>query len=174
MKKPKLDKPAKPTKEPTAGDNAMDPQKRELFLSDLEKWKKLDKACKDAGKRLGEHKKIIREDGFTIKQIQIAAQVGTPEGEAEYRDELAAALQAAQWVGAAIGSQLQLFLDDKDRTPLVDRAWDEGIQAAMSGKQAKPPYEPGSEGYSRFLDGFHSVTEQTIKAGIKPLTSDMH
>ena len=167
MKKPKLDKPAKPTKQPDiapAGGNSADPERRALFLSDLEKWQKLEAVVKKASANRREHEKQIKDDGFSMGQIKLAAQLSQPEGEVEYRMKVSSELLAAQWVGAAIGSQLQLFLDDKDRTPLVDSAWDEGIQAAMSGKQAKPPYDPGSEGYSRFLDGFHSVTEQTSRS----------
>lgn len=174
MKKPKLDKPAKPTKEPTAGDNAMDPQTRAIFLSNKEKYAKAIARQKKAGEDVSEIKKTIKSDGFSVRQIQVAIQLETPEGEAEFRILMANDLLAAQYAGAAIGSQLQLFLDDKDRTPLVDRAFDEGVQAAMSNQQAKPPYDPGSEGHQRFLDGFHSVTANMLKAGIKPLGSDMH
>jgi hypothetical protein len=180
MKKPKLaDKPAKPEKKPkaaeiAAGGNTMDPQTRAIFLSDKEKYAKAIERQKKAGDAVREIKQTINADGFSVRQIQVAIQLETPEGEAEFRMRMADDLLAAQYAGAAIGSQLQLFLDDRDRTPLADRAFEDGVQAAMAGKQAKPPYDPSTEAFIRFLDGFHSVTENMVKAGIKPISSEMN
>jgi hypothetical protein len=179
MKKPKLPKPAKEPKAAkaakiTAGSNTMDAEQRAIFLSDKDKYASAVERQKKAAKAVSEIKKTIKEDGFTIRQIEVAIKLETPEGEAEFRSLMANDLLAAQYAGAAIGSQLQLFLDDKDRTPLADRAFEDGVQAAMAGKQAKPPYDPSTEAFSRFLDGFHSVTENMVKAGIKTLSSEMN
>jgi hypothetical protein len=175
MKKPKLDKPPKEPKAPkaakvAAGSNTLDPEMRALFIADKEKYAKAMERQKKISADVREITKMIKEDGFSLRQIKLAIQLETPEGEAEFRSLIANDLLAAQYAGAAIGSQLQLFLDDKDRTPLVDRAFDEGVQDAMANKPAKPSYDLGTEPHMRYLDGFHSVTEQTIKAGIKPLS----
>ncbi len=183
MKRPKLDKPAKEPKEAkvTAGSNTIDPDTRALFLSDKEKYAKATERQKKATADVRNIAKQIKADGFTLRQVKLAIQLESPEGEADFRSLVANDLLAAQYAGAAIGSQLQLFLEDADRTPLADRAFDEGVQASLAGKTANPPYDPSTEAFSRFLDGFHSTTEQTIKAGIKPLddgppprSSDMH
>jgi ribosome modulation factor len=186
MKKPKLDKPAKEPKPPkeakiTAGSNTLDPQTRALFLNDKERYAKAVERQKKAAKEVREISKTIKEDGFSLRQIQLAIRLETPEGEAEFRSLVANDLLAAQYAGAQIGSQLQLFLEDVDRTPLSERAFNEGVQASLAAKSANPPYDPSTEAHSRWLDGYHSTTEKTIKAGIKPLddgppprSSDMH
>ena len=187
MKKPKLDKPAKEPKAPKAtkpapvGSNSIDPDTRALFLKDKEDYAKASDKLKKAQSDIRLLGKTIKSDGFTLRQIKLAIQLDTPEGEADFRSLVANDLLAAQYAGAEIGSQLQLFLGDVDRTPLADRAFDEGVQASLAAKSANPPYDPSTEAHSRWLDGYHSTTEKTIKAGIKPLddgppprSSDMH
>lgn len=170
-KKAKAPKPKKVPKSDTAdlGHNlGIDPDKRELFLSDLRKWEVLDKAAKDAGKARREFEKQIKEDGFLLAQIQLGSQLSTPEGEAEFTEKTANLLMAAQYVGAAIGTQLALFLSP-DRTPSVDIAMDEGVQDCIEGKVARPGYDPSTPQYKSYLKGFADEQERRVKAGITKL-----
>jgi ribosome modulation factor len=182
MKKPTLvkDKPAKEPKQKatksstTAGSNALDPEMRALFLKDKEDYAKAKEKLGKAQAAIRLIGKTIKADGFTMRQIKLAIQLETPEGEAEFKSLVANDLLAAQYAGAQIGSQLQLFLEP-DRTPAVDRAFDEGTQASMEGKSAKPPYDPATPQAAKWLEGFHSDTERRVKAGItKPTSAEMN
>lgn len=176
MKKPKIDKPAKEPKAPkgepkrtdVAGSNTMDPQKRALFLSDKDKYAKAIERQKSATAAVRNAAKTIKADGFSMRQIKLAIQLETPEGEAEFRSLIANDLLAAQYQGAAIGAQLSLFLEP-DRTPAVDMAYDEGQKDAMEGKSAKPGYDPSTAQHARYMDGFHDVTAKRIAGGIGKL-----
>ena len=183
MKKPRLDKPAKEPKAApvTAGSNTIDPDTRALFLKDKEDYAKASDKLKKAQGDIRQLGKTIKADGFTLRQIKLAIQLDSPEGEADFRSLVANDLLAAQYSGAAIGSQLQLFLEDIDRTPAVDRAYFEGQEVSMKGGTANPPYDPSTPQHQEWLRGFNDDTERRIGAGIKPLddgppprSSDMH
>lgn len=179
MKKPKIDKPAKEPKAPkaakapkrteAAGSNTLDPEKRAIFLSDKDKYAKAIERQKRATADVRNAAKTIKADGFTLRQVKLAIQLETPEGEAEFRSLIANDLLAAQYQGAQIGSQLQLFLEDKDRTPSADMAYDEGVRDSAQNKPAKPGYAPDTAQSMRYMEGFHDETARRTKAGIKPL-----
>lgn len=165
-KKPRKAKAPKPEVATGPGANTMDPDLRALFLKD-----KLDYAA--AMTKLGKAQaavrligKTIKSDGFTLRQVKLAIQLETPEGEAEFRSLIANDLLAAQYVGASVGTQLQLFLEP-DRTPAVDIAYDDGVKDSMEGKPAKPGFAPDTEQARRYMDGYHAETERRVKEGIK-------
>lgn len=185
MKKPKIEKAPKepktrkvrgekPAPTTVAGSNTMDPDQRALFLKDKEDYAKAKDKLTKAQSAIRLIGKTIKADGFSLRQIKLAIQLETPEGEAEFRSLVANDLLAAQYAGAQIGSQLQLFLEDKDRTPSVDIAFDEGQRDAMENKIAKPGYDPATPQHARYLDGFHSVSEKRIKEGITPTSAEMN
>lgn len=165
-KKPRKVRGAKPEPSTTAGGNTLDPDTRALFLKNKADYAtalgKLSKA-QSAVRLIG---KTIKSDGFTMRQIKLAIQLETPEGEAEFKSLIANDLLAAQYAGASVGSQLQLFLEP-DRTPAVDMAFDEGVRDSIEGKTAKPGYSPETEQARRYLEGYHQETERRVKSGIK-------
>jgi len=159
---------AAPAKMPASaiGHNlGVDPDKRELFLSDLRKWQALDKAAKSASAKRRAFEKEIKSDGFLLDQIHLADKLGTPEGEEEFRMHTANMLIAAQYVGAEIGTQLSLFLEPS-RVPAVDLAYDSGVQDSIEGKTAKPGFDPSTEQFRRYMAGYNDETERRIKKGI--------
>lgn len=168
-KTPKEPKAAKAAKRSTS--NLVDPELRAIFLSDLDKFIKADDRVKKAQKALNEVKALIKGDGFSMRQIKVAIQLSTPEGEAEYKMQVANDLLAAQYAGAAIGSQLSMFLEP-DRTPAVDIAKDEGTKDSMEGKSAKPKYDPSTPQHKAYMEAFHAETARRVKGGIKPLDDD--
>ena len=180
MKKPAIAKADKPAKEPkapkadktakrtqVAGSNTLDPEQRALFLSDKEKYAKALEKQKKATADVRNCAMTIKADGFSLRQIKIAIQLESPEGEADFRSLIANDLLAAQYMGAQIGSQLQLFLEDKDRTPGVDIAYDEGVRDCIAGKTAKPGFAPDTPQAAKYLQGYHDETARRVKGGIK-------
>lgn len=173
MKKPRLPKEPKAPKaaKTTAGSNTLDPEKWALFLKNKDDYAKATEKKKKAVAAVRNIAQTIKADGFSLRQIKLAIQLESPEGEAKFRSLIANDLLAAQYAGAQIGSQLQLFLWDVDRTPSVDQAFDEGLRDAMANKAAKPAYDPSTPMYSRYLDGFHSYSADIIKKNNKPTAS---
>jgi hypothetical protein len=167
-KKPRKVRGPKPAVSTKAGSNAMDPDKRQLFLKDKEDYAKAMKKLATAQSGVRTLGKTIKADGFTLRQIKLAIQLDTPEGEAEFKSLIANDLLAAQYAGAPIGAQLQLFMEP-DRTPAVDIAASEGQADAMGNKIAKPSYDPSTKQHAAYLNAYHAEQARQLKAGIKPL-----
>jgi hypothetical protein len=72
--------------------------------------------------------------------------------------EMANRVRAAAYAGANIGEQLSLFLDG-DPAPAVDRPYKEGQACAMENKAAVPKFDPNTEQYRAFMEGY--LDEQT-------------
>ncbi len=186
MKKPRVAKADKVPKEPktskakavprtdVAGSNTVDPDKRALFLKDKSEYAKAKERLGKAQSAMRLIGKTIKADGFSMRQIRLAIQLESPEGEADFRALVANDLLAAQYAGAKIGSQLQLFLEDVDRTPAVDMAADEGTRDAIENKPAKPGYDPSTPQHKTYMAAYHAEQGRQIKAGIKPLNSEMN
>lgn len=182
MKKPTITKEPKAPKEPkaakaAAGSNTIDPEKRALFLADKDAYAKAVDKQKKATAAVRNAAKTIKADGFTLRQVKLAIQLETPEGEADFKSLIANDLLAAQYAGAAIGSQLSMFLEP-DRTPAVDAAYADGQKASMENKAPKPPYDPSTPQHQEWLRGFHDDTERRTKAGItkldRPVAAEMN
>lgn len=151
------------------GSNVLvDPAAKKKFIEMRDHFEKLDEQAKKfAGKRR-QYQQEIKLAGFSMGQIKDSLLLSTPEGEAEFKAEIANRLLAAAYSDADIGDQLSLFLDG-NRTPAVDRAFKEGQTACMSNKAANPKYAPDTDQYRAYMDGFHAEQERMTKAGIKKL-----
>jgi len=173
VKAPKQAKAAKPPKAAKAGKGHNQPdedQRRALFLNDLAKRKRLLEAKDAAVAALRNHAKSVKADGnHTIKQLDIAIRMQTPDGEAAVRELIAGHITAAKWIGSPIGTQFAFDLDD--RTPAVDRARDEGKQASMQNQPCKPGYDPSTPQYAAYMEGYQE-DQVRIASGIKPLDDD--
>lgn len=170
--KPRNTKAKKPDRKAAAkaaiGHNSADPATRELFLQNKSEVDRLrDQAQKANGKYRAALKKA-KGDGFPAYMFDVARQLETPEGEAEYIGKLDRQVQAAQFVGStkvAQIAQLDLF-EGIDRTDATERAYDEGQKASMENKAAKPPYAPGTAQHEAFLKG-HADHQAKIAKGFK-------
>lgn len=168
MKKPrtqktkaKPDKPASKQKAAPAaaakaavGHNSADPKLRELFLQHKGLVDKAQQQLNSANGKLRAAIKAAKVDGFSSDQFKVARQLETPEGEAEFKAKVGKQLQAAQFIGSSLGSQLDMFLEP-DRTDSADRAYDEGQKASMENVAAVPAYAPGTKQYESYMKGFH-------------------
>ena len=123
--------------------NLVDPDLRNLFLVHRDKYASLKDKMDAASNNLRTYVKTIKGDGFTVMQIKDAIWMSTPEGEAEFKAEMAHRMLAAAYVGADIGEQLSLFLDEP-RVPAVDRGCKEGQACAMRNEAAVPKYDPST------------------------------
>ena len=175
--KPKKEKPVKAAAAPAtkaaapANEPKADPELRELARHHRDKYVKLKDRLGKVQADLRVFGKEVKADGLSMRQIKLMVELSTPEGEAAWRMTIANDLIAAQYQGAAIGQQLTLFLEP-DRTPAVDRAYDEGVQDSIDGKAAKPDYHPSVPQHQEYLRGYADETDRRVKAGIKKLEDD--
>jgi len=160
--KPKAEKKTPAAKRTAAaqaavGHNSADPTMRKLFLEDhFPKYVKAKKRVTDAVRDLRNMLKSAKAEGFTKMQFEVATQLGTPEGEQKFREELASQTAAALYIGSDVGTmlgQLDLFLPS--RTDATERAYDEGQKASIENRPAKPDYAPGTAQFESYMKGFH-------------------
>lgn len=169
-KKPKEPKEKKPkavkAASVAAGSNSIDRDQQNLARHHRDKYVTAKAALSKAQRGMQALGKLVKADGLTMRQIKLMVELMTPEGEAAFKANVAADLLAAQWQGAEVGSQLQLFLEP-DRTPAVDQAYELGVQDSMDGKSAKSPFDPSLPQTQKYLEGYHAETERRVKEGIK-------
>lgn len=144
---------------------------RARFLHHLPKVKAAREAVKTATAKLRNLYKEAKADNFTKADFDYAFDIETPEKETGTKATIARRLLIAKFMGSDLGAQLDLFAEP-DRTPAVDRAFEEGRTASMQGQPAQPGYDPSTPQYASYLDGFHSHQKILLEKGIKPLKAD--
>jgi ribosome modulation factor len=109
-------------------------------------------------------KAALKADGFTVKQMQIADSLLTVKGEEKITNEVQDRLQVALWVGHPMGRQLEMF-QDPDRTPAVDRAFEDGKTAGLEGRVRKPPYSPELPQHEQWMQGWYAGNKIMLDNG---------
>jgi len=154
------------------GDNSanMTPdEERQLFTSIRGKWLSAQSALKVAESKVDDVVAEARGAGFTKKMLQIADDLLTTRGESKIKGEVTERLKVARMIGHPMGQQFDLFEKGvAAKVATVDRAYDEGKQASMENRPAKPADAPGTPGYDAYMRGFHDH-QQSLAGGIKPL-----
>lgn len=148
--------------------NDTDTQNRALFLHHLPKIADLKDKVAAATANLRNAYKTAKADGFLKDDFDAAFEIQGADGEKKKKAAIARHLQIAQWLGCDLGAQLDLFVADA-RVPAADRSYEEGKTDCLMGKAAQPSYDPSTEQYRRYMEGFHSATESLIKSGISKL-----
>lgn len=157
------------SRKPAKTDNLVDPKLKRTFIEMRDHFQTLDERAKSAAGKRRQYSKEIKDAGYSMMQIKISLSLQTPEGEAEFKAEMANRLLAAAYSDADIGDQLSLFLDH-NRTPAVDRAYKEGQTRAMENKTLDTTkYSPGTDQYNAFAEGYHAEQERQVKTGIGKL-----
>lgn len=174
-KTPAQPKPAAKTAEaksaPKIFNTGVDEEARALFIGKgglLEKTKTLRSLLNTANSNLRAHYKSAKSMGFEKIDFDYAIQLETAELEAKAKARIARQLVIARYVGSSLGAQLDLFLEP-DRTPAVDRAYDEGAAASMRGEAAKPGYDPSTPQHAQYMEGYHADQAKRVQGGIKKL-----
>lgn len=150
-------------------DNIVDPKLKRTFIEMRDHFQTLDDRAKGAAAKRRQYLAEVKEAGYSLQQIKISLLLQTPEGEAEFKAEMANRLLAAAYSDADIGEQLSLFLDG-DRTPAADRAYKEGQTLAMKNEaMVCTKYAPETDQYAAFVSGYQDEQERQVKAGIGKL-----
>lgn len=163
---------------PTAKPPALTPlQEKQLAFQQKAKYEKAQEKYQEAQKGtkkaraelMAVCKEIKAESGARrLGKIKTLIALDSPEGEEEIANHIRDQIEAAQWVEVAWANAIDVDLfDEPDRTPIDDRAFNEGQRTAMEEKPAHPPYSPGTTSFTNYMDGYHSVSEARIREGIK-------
>lgn len=145
-----------------------DPKNRSLFAQLRDQWEALNERKNKASNNLRTHENEVKGAGFTVQQIKDALRLATPEGEAEFRQDIANMLSAAILIGHDLGEQLGLFYDEPVMSS-TERAFEEGKTASIEGKALRTDYAPETPEYRAFEEGYHSVQDDRIRKGISRL-----
>lgn len=140
-------------------------QHKNSYVAALAKKKKADADFKNACKLA---KSELKSSGMAdaVDRIKLAILLETDEGDASLKERLENELRVARWMGTSVGTQFSLF-DGPDRTPAVDRAFDDGKRAGLSGEPAKPPHSPDTEQYRRWMAGHSEGNTALATKGFK-------
>lgn len=150
-----------------AGSTKIDRDRQKLAIVHRDAYAKAKAAQDKAARAMQALGKVIKADGFTVKQIKVMVDLTTPEGEEALKLSLTQTLEAARWSNSPIGAQLDMFMEP-DRRPAVDMAYEEGVADAMEGKSPKPGYDPSVPQHASYMKGWNEEQERMIKKGIKP------
>ena len=185
--KPKADGAPKAAKVPKApreprvaqiGDNSgavapTDEQLQALHFQHVAKYEKAVETKRRADVALKNVAEAAKKDlgPRAVAEIKLAIQLKTPEGEVRVRDTLASQLRVARWAGLPVGSQADLF--PEDRTPAVDRARADGKRAGLAGEHPKTPHHPSTPQAQAWLEGWHEG-QAVLVGGIKTTVEAVH
>lgn len=176
---PKAQKQApKPAKAQAPEKDLKNYDERALFLSHLPLVQGGTAAVEAAAAKVKSAKESLKKllaaaaaDGFSKADFEYALDFESPDKELAAKDNIARRLKIAGFMGSDLGNQLDLFLEP-DRTPIADRAFEEGKAQALQNLPAKPSYDPSTEAYRQYLKGFHSVSEKIVLTGFTPFTAE--
>lgn len=170
--KTKPDAPGASAKKPKAAD-AAEPGHNKLSDADLQaltiQWKgKFERARAAKKKADADFKNVCKQAKAELGKDAVAdikdmIAFDDKAGEVAVRNEIARQAKVMRWAGLPLGAQLELQLAEPDRTPSVDRAFDEGKRASMENKPAKPEYAPETEQYRSYMAGYQE--DQDRRAG---------
>lgn len=160
--------------EPTAKKESVQPlsdaQREQLFHHHSKTYAKTLAAKKTADANFKNVCKLAKSEmgADAVFRIKLGAMLESQEGEEEKKDELAATIEVAAWVGSSIGTQLRMF-DDADGVPLGMRAYDDGRRTGLKGNPAKPPSqfssgEPMQQWLHGHSDGNGELASKSFKS----------
>lgn len=124
----------------------------EVALAAKKKW---DAELKNVGKR-------IKAEHDSVAKCKKTIDARSPEGEAKLKAEIAETAEVLRWSGVAVGESKDLF--PEDRTPAVDRAYDDGRRAGMDGQVCKPPHDPSVPQHQKWIEGWQDGQEVLMSA----------
>lgn len=161
--------------------SGLDPAQERAFIREFSAIKEAESEMAESKGVLSGIYKRLENAGFTKEDVKWAKSL-----EAKNVSEVVASMKRkiaiATIMGHAIGRQMEMF--DKDRTPLEDAAYLEGMGAGRLRKQNVNPYDMGSAAGQNWQKGFNdgnaeanaalseALSDGIIKAGVDETSED--
>jgi ribosome modulation factor len=138
-------------------------QHRQNYETILEAKNKANKALIDYGK-------IIKADlgAKGLQDIKDLISLDTPEGEAAMKAEMERKARVMRWMNIPIGTQGGLFAD-ADRTPLTERAFNEGKRQGLAGESCDNPHHHTTAAHKSHNEGWAAGQEAKATKGFSKL-----
>lgn len=165
-----------------AGHNTgLDPQQERAFIREFSAIQEAESDMAEQKGVLSGIYKRLENAGFTKDDVKWAKEL-QKKNVAEVVATMRRRIAIATIMGHAIGRQMEMF--DKDRTPLEDAAYLEGLGAGRLRKQNANPYDMGSLAGQNWQKGFNEgnaeanaalaevMSEGIIKAGVDETSED--
>lgn len=148
-----------------------DDQLQALFFKHKAEYEKALKAKKAADAEIKLVAKRLKAEGTKLSDVKVAIALESPEGEADLRDKIERELRVARWLGLPVGTQLSL-LDETDRTPSDERAFEEGKRSGLKGEPASPPRGFAGANTQHWMRGHAEGNAVLLSKGIREMTPE--
>lgn len=139
-------------------------QHRRRYIAAKEKQDAAKAALRTVSNDLTEVLKDAKAEGISREDFEISVLLDSPEGEEKVQAKLARTIEVAKWMGSTVGTQFEMF---EDRTPAVDIARKKGERDSQDNLSRSPPYDPSTEQYRAYMEGYNAHQERLMK-GYKP------
>lgn len=119
-------------------------------------------------------RKKLKANGYDNVEVNFAIKLRRSEDHEADQTEWRKMIRAALFMAHPIGTQPDLFYqagDGVDRTPSVDKAYEEGKMVGMEGKQrCEPPSHYGNEQQQKWIEGWHAGQALLMRGGLSSLS----
>lgn len=115
----------------------------------VEAQKTIVKEAQDALKKL---RKTAKADGIVMADLDYMSRCAALDDPEIVPAEILRRAEIASWFALAVNFQPDMF---EDRTPIEDRAFEEGKAAGLQGKNPDAPYDAASKTGQGWLQGWH-------------------
>lgn len=173
MGKPKKDGAAASAPKTTI-EGISDDQLYSLTETHRQKYELVLEAKNKANKALIDYGKIIKSDlgAKGLQDIKDLIALDTPEGEAAMKAEVERRVRILRWMQVPIGTMGDMFPSD-DRTPLTERAFNEGRRQGLAGESCTNPHHHTTQAHRSFNDGWAAGQETKATKGFSKLEPEV-
>jgi ribosome modulation factor len=169
----KKDKAASSAPKQTA-ESLSDDQLYSLTEDHKNKYLTLHKAKTDADTALKNFGRVVKADlgAQGLADIKGLIDLATPEGEARMKGEVERQVRLLRWMQVPIGTMGDMFADT-DRTPLVERAFNEGKRQGLAGESCVNPHHHTVAAHKALNDGWAEGQKTKATKGFSKLEPDV-
>lgn len=144
-------KPKKKLEKPSAEQLTDQEYKKRLYMY-VGRYKPALAAKKEAAEDLKALTEEAKSAGIPKRDIELAIEFETAEGELSIADDVKRIFRIARWAGSKVGTQLELFAKPDKK---IDPIFDEGYRAGLRNEVGKPPAHHGQNSAQRWMSGYH-------------------
>jgi ribosome modulation factor len=142
-----------------------DEQRQALFFNHQKAYSKALAEKKEVDAEFKNVCKLIKAEGTKLADIKLSL-LEPEKFELQVREEVESFQRVARWVGSPLGTQLSL-IDEPDRTPGDERAFEDGKRAGLKGEDCKAPYAAHLPQANKWREGWHAG-QAVVTASFKP------